>query len=164
MGIAERMAALLIPSVGCEAVSDKSSSEARQNAYLIHCCLAAALIISVMGVSLGSGNMNPAAATANSETRFVCANDRGLADGSLYPLLAPDQLSRADAARTLDTGFGSGFGIVLQLLTHESFVPAFGLGKPALQQPLREHLSEFCTHVLFGVVAEASRQSIRKQF
>jgi hypothetical protein len=55
------MAALLIPSVGSEAVSDESSPEPGQNAYLIHSGLAAALVKSVMGVSLGSSNMNPSA-------------------------------------------------------------------------------------------------------
>jgi hypothetical protein len=108
MRVAKRMAAPLILPVGSEAVSDKRSSEAGQNAYLIHCGLASTLVISVMSVSLGSSYMYPAASAGDSESRFVGAKDGGLADSSLYPLLASDELSRADAARTLDSRWRKG--------------------------------------------------------
>ena len=60
-------------------------------------------------------------------------------------------------------GEGAAFGVVLQLLTHESMVPALGLDVPPWRQPLREHSSELFTHVLYGVAAEITRRFLRKR-
>jgi putative membrane protein len=60
------------------------------------------------------------------------------------------------------TGYGSLFGVTLQLLTHESLVPAAGLDVPALRQPLREHTSEFFTHIVYGVTTEAVRRGLHQ--
>lgn len=68
----------------------------------------------------------------------------------------------AEAYPAVSAGYGSLFGIVLQCLTHESMVPAAGLDVPATRQPLREHASEFFTHILYGVATEAARQGLRK--
>ena len=69
----------------------------------------------------------------------------------------------AEFAPIVTVGYGSVFGIVLQLFTHETLVPLAGLDVPATQQPLREHTSEFFTHVLYGVATEATRRALRKR-
>ena len=60
-------------------------------------------------------------------------------------------------------GYGAAFGFVLQFFTHESLVPLAGLDVPPLQQPLREHTSEFFTHVLYGVATDLTRRAVRKR-
>lgn len=80
----------------------------------------------------------------------------GAATGAIYG-------AAAEVAPIVTAGYGSVFGIVLQLCTHETLVPAAGLDKPAPQQPAREHLSELFTHVLYGVATEAVRRIVRKK-
>jgi putative membrane protein len=80
----------------------------------------------------------------------------GAATGAIYGAVA-------EAAPAVTAGYGSVFGVVLQLCTHETLVPAAGLDKPAPQQPMREHLSEFFTHILYGVATEAVRRIARKK-
>jgi putative membrane protein len=58
-------------------------------------------------------------------------------------------------------GWGLGFGMVLLLLTHETILPLLGFSLPWSQIPLREHLSEICTHALFGVSVELIRRAMR---
>lgn len=58
---------------------------------------------------------------------------------------------------------GAAFGFVLQFFTHESLVPAAGLDVPPWRQPAREHLSEFFTHILYGVATELTRRFLRKR-
>lgn len=58
-------------------------------------------------------------------------------------------------------GYGIGFGLVLLLLTHESTLPYFGFSLPWNEIPLKEHLSEIFTHVLFGVSVEMVRRLVR---
>jgi putative membrane protein len=58
-------------------------------------------------------------------------------------------------------GFGTGFGLVLQIMTHETLVPLAGLDQPPLQQPFRDHASEILTHLLYGLTVEAIRRMIR---
>ncbi len=70
----------------------------------------------------------------------------------------------AEFAPIVTVGYGSAFGVVLQLLTHETLVPAAGLDAPAPRQPLREHTSELFTHVLYGVVTEAVRRFLRRRY
>ncbi len=69
----------------------------------------------------------------------------------------------AEAVPLVTAGSGVVFGLVLQLFTHESAVPALGLDVPAPQQPLREHLSEFFTHALFGLATELVRRRVRRR-
>lgn len=80
----------------------------------------------------------------------------GAATGALYGAIA-------EVAPIVTAGYGSVFGVVLQLCTHETLVPAAGLDKPAPGQPMREHLSELFTHVLYGVATEAMRRKVRKR-
>jgi putative membrane protein len=70
----------------------------------------------------------------------------------------------AEVLPIVTTGYGSVFGVVLQLCTHETLVPLAGLDVPASQQPAREHLSEFFSHILFGIATEATRRTLRKRF
>ena len=60
-------------------------------------------------------------------------------------------------------GYGAAFGFVFQFFTHESLVPLAGLDVPPWQQPLREHTSEFFTHVLYGVATEVTRRAVRRR-
>lgn len=69
----------------------------------------------------------------------------------------------AEFAPIVTVGYGSAFGFIMQFFTHESFVPLAGLDVPPWKQPLREHTSEFFTHVLFGVATEVTRRGIRKR-
>lgn len=69
----------------------------------------------------------------------------------------------AEAVPLVMVGSGVVFGLVLQLFTHETAVPALGLDVPAPQQPLREHLSEFFTHALFGLGTELTRRVVRRR-
>jgi putative membrane protein len=67
----------------------------------------------------------------------------------------------AEFAPLVTAGYGSAFGVVLQLMTHETLVPATGLDKPAMEQPLREHTSELLTHVVYGLATEGVRRAVR---
>ena len=69
----------------------------------------------------------------------------------------------AEFAPIVTVGYGSAFGFVMQFFTHESFVPLAGLDVPPWRQPLREHASEFFTHILFGVATEVTRRAVRKR-
>ncbi|WP_263382124.1 DUF1440 domain-containing protein [Granulicella arctica] len=70
----------------------------------------------------------------------------------------------AEVFPIVTTGYGSVFGVVLQLFTHESLVPLAGLDVPATQQPAREHLSELFSHILFGICTEAVRRILCKRY
>ena len=74
--------------------------------------------------------------------------------GALYGALA-ELFPRVSWAR------GAAFGVVLWLATHETLLPWLGLSLPWSQLPFREHLSELCTHVLFGLAVEAVRRLLR---
>ena len=80
----------------------------------------------------------------------------GGATGAVYGAIA-------EVAPIVTAGYGSAFGFVLQFFTHESLVPAAGLDVPPWKQPLREHTSEFFTHILYGVATEAVRRYLRKK-
>ncbi len=68
----------------------------------------------------------------------------------------------AEVAPIVTVGYGGGFAVVLLLLTHESTLPLLGLDKPPTQQPAREHLSEFATHLLYGFGTEGTRRLLRR--
>ncbi len=57
---------------------------------------------------------------------------------------------------------GATFGLALASLTHGKALPAFGLSADPEHQTTREHTSEMATHVLYGVVTEVVRSSVRK--
>ena len=76
--------------------------------------------------------------------------------GAIYGVLA-------EFYPLVTAGDGAAFGVVLQLFTHESLVPAFHLDVPPWRQPLREHSSELFTHILYGVAAELTRRWLRRR-
>lgn len=57
---------------------------------------------------------------------------------------------------------GAGFGMALASLTHEAALPAMGLAAEPEEQTVREQTSEIATHVVFGIVTETVRRSVRK--
>lgn len=61
-------------------------------------------------------------------------------------------------------GFGAGFGVVMQLMTHETLVPLAGLDQPPTEQPFRDHASELFTHILYGITVEGGRRMLRAKF
>ena len=79
----------------------------------------------------------------------------GMATGAAYGALAeyyPAATSRE----------GVNFGMTLMALTHESALPALGLSAPPAAQSSREKTSEIASHVVFGLVAETVRKTVRK--
>ncbi len=93
-------------------------------------------------------------------TKYVAAETIhwtfGAATGAAYGALA--EFYPAATARD-----GATFGMTLAALTHEGALPALGLSAPPAQQTTREKYSEIATHVVFGVVAETVRRTIRKR-
>lgn len=69
----------------------------------------------------------------------------------------------AEVAPMVTAGYGVVFGLVLQIFTHESAVPAMGLDVPASQQPMREHVSEFISHACYGLATELVRRRMRRR-
>ena len=57
---------------------------------------------------------------------------------------------------------GASFGLALASLAHGTALPAFGLSAEPSNQTTREKTSEMSTHVLFGLVTEMVRRSVRK--
>ena len=57
---------------------------------------------------------------------------------------------------------GASFGLALAGLTHGKALPALGLSANPEHQTTREHTSEMATHVLYGVVTEVVRSSVRR--
>jgi putative membrane protein len=57
---------------------------------------------------------------------------------------------------------GASFGLALAAMTHEGALPAMGLSAEPEEQTARERTSEMSTHVVFGLVTEVVRRSVRK--
>ncbi|WP_263383281.1 DUF1440 domain-containing protein [Granulicella arctica] len=57
---------------------------------------------------------------------------------------------------------GASFGLALATLTHETALPAMGLSAEPGEQTVRERTSEMGTHVVFGLVTETVRRTVRK--
>jgi putative membrane protein len=57
---------------------------------------------------------------------------------------------------------GASFGLALATLTHEGALPAMGLSAEPEEQTARERTSEMGTHVVFGLVTEMVRRTVRK--
>jgi hypothetical protein len=60
---------------------------------LLHGREAAAGVISEVCQGVSPGDMNPAARAGDSQPGLIRSDDRRIPDGSLEPLLTPDQLS-----------------------------------------------------------------------
>jgi putative membrane protein len=56
---------------------------------------------------------------------------------------------------------GAGFGMALASLTHETTLPAMGLSAGPEDQTIPEPASEMATHVVYGVVTETVRRTVR---
>lgn len=57
-------------------------------------------------------------------------------------------------------GYGAGFALATAALLDESAVPATGLGAPPWQTPPATHLYSIASHLVFGMVAEATRRQV----
>ncbi len=80
----------------------------------------------------------------------------GTLTGGVYGLAAEYQ-PRVTAWR------GAAFGLTLNRLMHEGVLPRTGLVEPVADQPAQERVSEWVTHVIYGVVTEAVRRAVRKR-
>ncbi len=58
---------------------------------------------------------------------------------------------------------GAAFGLTLNRLMHEGALPSAGLVEPVKDQPAQERVSEWVTHVAYGVVTEVVRRAVRKR-
>jgi putative membrane protein len=57
---------------------------------------------------------------------------------------------------------GASFGLTLAAMTHQTALPMMGLSAPPQEQTTREQTSEMTTHVVFGLVTETVRRTVRK--
>ena len=57
---------------------------------------------------------------------------------------------------------GASFGLTLAAMTHQTALPMMGLSAPTQEQTSREQTSEMTTHVVFGLVTETVRRTVRK--
>ncbi len=80
----------------------------------------------------------------------------GTLTGGLYGLAAEFQ-PRSTAWR------GAAFGLTLNRLMHEGLLPRTGLVEPVPEQPAQERVSEWVTHVVYGVTTELVRRAVRKR-
>lgn len=80
----------------------------------------------------------------------------GTVVGGVYGVVAEFQ-PRATAWR------GGAFGLTLNRLTHETLLPRMGLVEPVRDQPAQERVSEWMTHLVYGLVAEGVRRYVRKR-
>lgn len=58
---------------------------------------------------------------------------------------------------------GGAFGLTLNRLAHEGVLPRAGLVEPVPEQPAQERVSEWVTHVMYGVTTELVRRAVRKR-
>ncbi len=57
---------------------------------------------------------------------------------------------------------GAGFGMALASLTYQETLPAMGLSAASEDQSAREKSSEMASHVIYGIVTETVRRTVRK--
>jgi hypothetical protein len=58
---------------------------------------------------------------------------------------------------------GAAFGTALWLAADEVAMPLLSLSQPTTERPLEKHLQAFASHLVYGIVAEFTRQSITAQ-
>lgn len=80
----------------------------------------------------------------------------GTLTGGLYGVAA-ELYPKATAWR------GAAFGLALNRLTHEGLLPQANLAPPVADQTSQERISEWITHVVYGVVTETVRRAVRKR-
>ncbi len=107
---------------------------------------------SVLAEKVAGHELAPASKVAASETiHWAFGATVGAAYGALaeyYPAASSRQ--------------GINFGMTLMALTHETTLPALGLSAAPAEQTRREKTSEMASHVVYGLVAEATRRAVRK--
>ena len=64
----------------------------------------------------------------------------------------------ASNSREVTAWGGLPFGATVWLVADEMGVPLAGLSKPPAEYPLRDHLSAFATHLVYGATTEAVRR------
>lgn len=69
----------------------------------------------------------------------------------------------AAAARCHVVPRGAAFGTALWLAADEVAMPLLSLSRPTTERPIEKHLQAFAAHLVYGVVAEFTRQSITVQ-
>jgi putative membrane protein len=67
-----------------------------------------------------------------------------------------------EAEPSLGAWKGAAFGLALNKLTHESLLPKLGLARHRDQQPVQERMSEWVTHVVYGIFTDAVRRAVRR--
>jgi putative membrane protein len=58
---------------------------------------------------------------------------------------------------------GGVFGLSVNRLAHEELLPRMELVEPVPEQPAQERISEWITHVVYGVSTEVVRRAVRKR-
>lgn len=80
----------------------------------------------------------------------------GTAAGAVYGVAAEFQ-PRVKAWK------GAGFGLAVNKLMHKNLLPRTGLVEPVGEQPAQERVSEWFSHVVYGVATEVIRGFVRKR-
>ena len=106
----------------------------------------------VLAEKIAGHELSPASKVVATETIHWAF---GAATGAAYGALA--EFYPAATARE-----GINFGMTLMALTHEGALPALGLSAQPADQTTREKSSEMVSHILFGLVAETVRRTVRK--
>ena len=57
---------------------------------------------------------------------------------------------------------GAAFGLTLNKITHELVLPRMGLAAPKEKQPSQERISEWVTHVVYGIFTDSVRRIVRR--
>jgi putative membrane protein len=58
---------------------------------------------------------------------------------------------------------GSVFGLTVNRLAHKGLLPGLDLIEPVPQQPAQERVSEWVSHVVYGVTTDLVRRAVRKR-
>jgi putative membrane protein len=58
---------------------------------------------------------------------------------------------------------GGVFGLTVNRIAHDQMLPTLGLVEPVPEQPAQERVSEWVTHVVYGVTTELFRRAVRKR-
>lgn len=105
-----------------------------------------------IGEHLAGHTLSPGAHEAASESIHWAF---GAVAGAAYGALA----EYYPAATAKD---GATFGVALGGLMHDGALPALGLAAEPEDQTLRERASEVSSHLVYGVVAETVRRTVRR--
>jgi len=98
----------------------------------------------------------PTTALANKSSADGIHWGFGMTAGAAYGVLA--EFYPAATSRE-----GVNFGLTLLALTQETTLPAAGLAAPIKPETTREKTSEIASHIIFGLVTETVRRTVRKR-